>query len=1121
MSSPETRDLSPAELESEVRRLLRSVRLVFETGFPDDIARQVDALMRDHMTMKMRGSRLAYPACFVFHLTNLAKDRRGREFWSSEQLAHLRSAVRMSATDLAQLSQAVFTDLGLETFDDLVEGENALRYLTPVTMHSGIPALNVPALVGLIETAVRRHRLTAADQVDLWKSTPHGFHGLWASPTRLLRRADPIALDLLERINEALRDHDQDQATLPTHIRTALDKIAPSLRPTFGGRGAAVPRAWLSIEDNSCLGPVVNLPPVADGAIARWRISGSPLPEVGAHQSEVTQVPLSPAKSHEISAVSDSGNIVGSRTVRPYGEIPAYFFSAKDGRMLERSGTSVMRDGSAVIALLHPKASIEDLVRSDRRFGERTGEWSDWQLFEFDSVTHARTTIIDTANTENRTEVVTFRDPDSRPTLSPPSTAVTRVRHRAGEVHDAPPMLRVSVGSVNPELVEVSVEHDAVIRKMGLHQLPRTGDVFDLGPLFGADGTYKVSVGGPLGFSMSAKKIFLCRGLTVAQDPPLLLPGQTVTLTLASDTAEREVEADGSEEWIDARLGELEFRVGLTRLQWAVTLSDEAMTATGVKEFLVPLDETTSRRRPVLHLSTVVSIPMRLELATGDDVLVSQSTSAATGKWSVDLAPFMKMADEVVAESLRLRVVVGHSDPVDIGRIASKYVVRVTSVTVDETTGPAVIRIGISENRPFSDRVARIWNMDRPWEESVRVALDDHMRKELEIRLPADHRIGRHRVWIKVEGDDARVTVAPSAHTSGVVDVDVTLGRDGDPEVAEDRLITAIRTGRTDVIRDGDVLGHGYVLIALLARLISDEGSRALTTQRAGTIFRLVESASNGVSSIVALAVASNVIADSDRLPVSLALLPLVFEAEDTENLHIDEDSTEMVWSKLPWIAAAIEPWSDSARTRARWSERLGWPESETGVGDHSDDDEPDETDADWESRPDPAAPPPRRILVDNFDQDVRRVCQMTSDDISLYLGHLIGTKDGIPLSRDSEWDSVLLSIPEIYPREREFADWRRTHNTAISQSHSHVSKHDFKGLFRQYEAKAVWYSDPQYGWVLLDVVSLAASAVHRRRDSLAEVAALIDAARIAPRWVGFSVLLALSLHPLSSSRRN
>lgn len=1121
MSSPETQDLSPAELESEVRRLLRGVRLVFETGFPDDIARQVDALMRDHMTMKMRGGRLAYPACFVFHLTNLAKDRRGREFWSSEQLAHLRSAVRMSATDLAQFSRAVFTDLGLETFDDLVEGENALRYLTPVTMHSGIPALNVPALVGLIETAVRRHRLTAADQVDLWKSTPHGFHGLWASPTRLFRRADPIALDLLERINSALRDDDRGQPDLPTHIRSALADIAPTVRSSFRARGTSLPRAWISIEDNSCLGPVVNLPPVTDGPIARWRISGSPLSDVVAHQSEVTQVPLSPSKSHEISAVGDTGIIIGSRTVRPYGQIPAYFFSADDGRMLERSGTSVVRDGGAVVVLLHPKAVIEDLRRSQRAFAERTGEWADWQLFEFDSVIHSRITIVDSANPETDTEVVTFRDPDSRPTLSSPSTALSRVRHRAGEVHDRVPTLRVSLGSVHPDLVTVSVEHESVIRRVGLHDLTRTGDDFDLGPLFGGDGVYKVSVEGPLGLSMSAKKIVLCRGLNVEQDPPLVLPGHVVTLTLSSDALETELEVDGTDEWVEAKLGALEFRFGLTRLQWAVTRSDEATTSLGVREFLVTLDERNDPRSTVLHLSTQMPVPMRVELTTGDDVIMSLSSPIAAGKWSVDLSPFMRAAGEVVEESLRLRVVVGHSQSVDIGRIASKYVVTVTSSAVDESSGRAVVRLSVSENRRFSDRVARIWNMDRPWEESARVSLDDAMRDELEIHLPSDHRVGTHRVWLKVEGDDSGGIVVPTSDTNGVVDVDVTVGREDDPEVAVDRLVAAVRTGQTDLVRDGDILGHGYVLVALLARLMSDEGPRALTTQRAGTIFRLVESVPNGISRIVAHAVTRNVIGESDRLPVSLALLPLVFEAEDAKDLHIDPDSADMVWSKLPWIAAAIEPWSDSNDTRARWSEWLGWPDDEPTTSTDTADDSPDDSDAVSEATREQLPPPSRRVLVENFDQDVRRVCRMTSDAISLHLGHLIGTKNGMPLSRDSEWDSVLLSIPEIYPREREFSAWRRAHNYAISQSHAHVSKHEFKALFRQYEAKAVWHSDPQYRWVLLDVVSLAASAVHRRRDSLAEVAALIDAARIAPRWVGFSVLLAMSLHPLSSSRRS
>ena len=142
--------------EAEIRGRLKSVRLVFELGFPQDLVKLADDVVESAGPMLMRGSSVLYPASFVLKVVNLAKDRRDRSFWSSELLRPLREQMHLQPQQLAETTRATIAELRLETFDDLVENENALRNMTPVTMHSGIPVNNVDDLVYLIEVAARR-----------------------------------------------------------------------------------------------------------------------------------------------------------------------------------------------------------------------------------------------------------------------------------------------------------------------------------------------------------------------------------------------------------------------------------------------------------------------------------------------------------------------------------------------------------------------------------------------------------------------------------------------------------------------------------------------------------------------------------------------------------------------------------------------------------------------------------------------------------------------------------------------------------------------------------------------------------------------------------------------------
>ena len=213
--SIEERDL----IEVEIYRQIKSVRLVFELGFPTDLVAQAKSVVTSAGPVLVRNERIQYPASFVLYIVSLAKDRRGGKFWTSDEVAPICRQIYREPPQLAELTLRAIKSLGLETFEELIEEENALRIMTPVTMHSGVPVHNVADLVYLIDVAARRLRYTPEEQIQYWSATPHGFAGLWAAPRRLFQGGTAIAVDLLEQFIGFARFLLQPLNLMNSHLR--------------------------------------------------------------------------------------------------------------------------------------------------------------------------------------------------------------------------------------------------------------------------------------------------------------------------------------------------------------------------------------------------------------------------------------------------------------------------------------------------------------------------------------------------------------------------------------------------------------------------------------------------------------------------------------------------------------------------------------------------------------------------------------------------------------------------------------------------------------------------------------------------------------------------------------
>jgi hypothetical protein len=316
----------------------------------------------------------------------------------------------------------------------------------------------------------------------------------------------------------------------------------------------------------------------------------------------------------------------------------------------------------------------------------------------------------------------------------------------------------------------------------------------------------------------------------------------------------------------------------------------------------------------------------------------------------------------------------------------------------------------------------------------------------------------------------------------------------------EDRLISAVVDNNQRVLQDGDVAKAGYVLIALLAQELRDSKGRGLGSSRSGLIFRLLLSDPHVMIAQIAHALSRNVVASNEALSITLALLSVVFEAEDTHDLNIAPDDADIVWSQLPWLGAAVEPWDDSAGARHRWAERLGWPTSEMP--------ELDETEADDSGSFDEvdSQPPIRPILVDDFDRQARLFKDVPKETIEAILDQTVGARTDLPLSVAAEWDAVIRNIGALVQGDGAQAvrSWSNEHAAVIHAALKHLETHPHVSVLSQYSVRAMTpQSTRNDQWFFHNVVALAVHLTDERDRGDTIAAALVDASVVAPQWVG------------------
>jgi hypothetical protein len=430
------------------------------------------------------------------------------------------------------------------------------------------------------------------------------------------------------------------------------------------------------------------------------------------------------------------------------------------------------------------------------------------------------------------------------------------------------------------------------------------------------------------------------------------------------------------------------------------------------------------------------------------------------------------------------------------------------------------VQISFNENKKFANRVIRVWSLDRPWESSWSIPVPDDVFGSFTFVMPRDLPRGRHRLWLKIEGPHAQIPRLPRIGTEGVVDVVVEDGATPDMENPIDRIVEALSSSNLSVIRAGDISAHGHVLLGLLSLNMGDKGRAGLADRLGANVYQLLENDLENLIKHIVTALDRDVIIDDFLMQITLAILPLLFEAEDKHDISVGTEFAELVWSRLPIVAAIVDPWTDSPDTYARWQHKLGWPKisQEPELIDEVEDESQDEENISQFTES--IQPEIRDVLASEFELDVRRVSHLPKENIEFILGSLIGSRANEPLSIDGEWDAVAKSILSAVIVQSEVNAWRNVHNQTLTRCHRFASKYEYRYLIEQYSVRSIWMDEPMYRWILLDIMVLAVSAVDDREKCDGQMHALLDAMSFAPAWVEYSLLLALSMRPFSSDSK-
>lgn len=945
----------PTTVDLDLRERLVGRRVIAEVGLDEDTYHRVEASLRQLLRRSHDLGRTArsHPALFATYLVAHGVYRyEAGNFYGTASMP----GIDQSAGPAFMWA---VNRLRLESFEDLVVGDNALRYVGPMLAHGGIPKYCLEDFFKLLLRDMERVGGDAAELLSFWRTRKSAFSGIDAPVRRFLLYGGDLARDVLDRCIDMVRQYARSGAV----PRSADIGLPPYMVAAFRGREEKIPvpstrdqrrfvRPQVSLDPWSTGGPQLLLPPVPVSATASWRIlADGSLDRVRASSRETRHLRLQPAKAWTVT-LTDGVAVLSETLIEGMDELPALFFDPVEGMLLAPGAglrmdeVWVLTPKDALLKGIDPAGNTTPLP-DVQQLPEPAGAWSGFVL------RHVRVRGVRAVSLRKNGGAV-----ERRITVRPPAERAKIIGMPVSNVATEDGL------AVFAELPEVVLPDQTELRRsewrvrlaidgdwdnLDTATLPRGREGLSIGATVPANRPSRIGlvVQGPLGADLRVSFVYV-PGLVVSCPDRVILPGDrhgtvrilspslaldlgaagelvTVAAPDQDDTVRFTVEPDGP--------APLVLTAQVPKLMWGVhRLASEVLVAN--RPVTIAADELRDREATALIIRTGIDdLPLSLALMAGQQTLQATDPvrTSRGGRWVFDLTRFADTAvmDDSPLLDFRLNVAGRHFTAVHVRRSLHVGNLRPRAVVEGDRT---TVDVDFDEDRPVRNRVVRLWSCDRPWEPPVVEPVPDGQAGRATIARRDELPYGTYLVELAVDDGWAAAT-RPARNAPGVARLHI-----GTPEDVHNRLERlslgpplhvaeiAASTGVVPRRLSGDEMAIAVpALLDVIADMLDDPGAPDLTSARFAAIRNVLLADTRCFVDAVVDAFERGRLRSTNLVPIAVALGHNLAPPTKLGGDEIDSPLAAL-WEVGPCLAAGLDiaQHTDEARA-ARLRRYLGW----------------------------------------------------------------------------------------------------------------------------------------------------------------------------------------------------
>jgi hypothetical protein len=933
---------TPTNREAAFRLTLRGRRLIFEIGLDEDWYESAARTFKNPNGGEWRFSApdlRQYPATLAVLLAAAgALYYREGNLWSHLGLSGPRAGlVGHAFTDALRL-------LGLETFEALVEDEKALRYLTPILAHGGIPRYCLSDFFRLLVRTVRHGSTDPQEILSLWANRKSLTQGVDKPAIRFVLHGGEPAVDFLQRCVDLVLETRRNG-----HVPNAADLgLPPSLVEAFAAFETEVrdtvsrdvlPRPYVQLDPWDGLGPTVELPPAEPGVGGfDWRVRDERHTSTyrGSHALGQT-VRLHPARHWEVESQA--------RDKEPrtfvfdcFEPLPVLFFDPSTGRLwkgrdqLRLESVWTLHDRDTTLIGVDQSGNEVKLVTVEG-LPQPSGVWSTCELSHY-HLTELKYLVVRSSGTP--VARVAVAPPTSRPSLSAGLDEMCVRSIGGATLYPRLPALNLpELPDVPWERWRITARSSDATRNITADSLPRIEAGFSLEPLLHDWMLQEIhlAVRGPLGSDLNAL-FAVVPGLDVRRPAHVLLPQEHDQIRLTCD-ASVGLGPSASEGAVTLHVGprvdqvrcrsriasiELTLVVSVPRLRWSVSRTGDAGVTTASDLLVIDISDLLESRIAALVVATgIPGARMRLSLLAGSTTLQASEwiRTSPTGRLFFNLARFRDTVAQSDYSSLDFALEL-ENRTVPVVRLITKLEVQGISAGRTLQGDANVVECRFTDTRGMKNREARFWSVDRPWEDAIVARVPDGVgtvafktadvalvpgRYLLEVTLvdpwnsPVRPRLNSSNTVLVTLGSpediDARRNSLDSTNPLVAVECAISTGRVSRPLSAGERVEVAVQS----------VTAACWQLNYLGTRALHARSFHYLTDCLGGTTQSLAWSASRAIE--------DGRVTAADLLRLAIAAIPLLTapnaEGDDTDVPCLTDSMLRHLWSMCPPIAARYD----------------------------------------------------------------------------------------------------------------------------------------------------------------------------------------------------------------------